>query len=371
MTDGKDSESKTTPLYPLYKELGAGQVVPFAGYLMPVRFEGTLAEHKTVRTAAGLFDVSHMGEFFINGEHAARGVSRVITGNAETLPVGKALYTVACNEQGGILDDLIIYRLADDEVLIICNASNREKIGAQLASVLGEHEPELVLTDRSDDLALLALQGPTAADVLSNIGGQAFTALDSFETQSGTLLDKNVRIARTGYTGEDGFELLVENEDAAAIFSALLDAGAKPIGLGARDTLRLEARLSLYGNELSEQTHPYQAGLGWVVKLDSGEFVGKDALVAIKANGWDKRLVGFEMLDRNIPRHGYKVLDGDEVVGEVTSGAPAPTVGKNIGLAYVPKRLAKVGSTFDIDIRGKRRGAAKVVKTPFYRRPKK
>lgn len=368
MTDG---ESKTTPLYPLYESLGAAQVVPFSGYLMPVRFEGTLAEHETVRTAAGLFDVSHMGEFFIKGANAAHGLSGIVTGDVESLKIGKALYTVACNEKGGILDDLIVYRLADDEVLVICNASNREKIGAHLLKNLGESNPELDLADRSDDFALLALQGPTATDVLKKIGGETFLELKSFETTEGTLLGSPVRVARTGYTGEDGFEVLVDKEHAATLFSALVEAGAKPIGLGARDTLRLEARLSLYGNELTEETNPYEAGLGWVVKLDSGDFIGKSALAAIKENGWDTRLVGFEMLDRNIPRHGYKVLDGEKIVGEVTSGAPAPTLGKNIGLAYVPKRLAKVGSTFDIDIRGKRRGSAKVVKTPFYRRPKK
>ncbi|MEM9865834.1 MAG: glycine cleavage system aminomethyltransferase GcvT, partial [Myxococcota bacterium] len=311
----------------------------------------------------GLFDVSHMGELFLDGREAVAVVDELVTGKVAELPVGKALYTMACNEGGTILDDLIVYRIGDEAMMIICNASNRAKIAAHVKAHAGSR---CSFADRSDELSLIALQGPKALEVLARAGASEPPAF--FHTAEGQVASIACRIARTGYTGEDGVEIVVPNESAADLWKALMDAGASAAGLGARDTLRLEARLSLYGNEIDETTHPYEAGLGWVVKLDSN-FLGRDALAVIKEKGFDRKLIGFEMTGRGIARAGYPIVSGGEVVGKVTSGSPAPTLGKNIGLGYVPKSLAKIGSSFEVDIRGKRTAEAVVVKTPFYRRP--
>lgn len=355
----------STPLHSLHTELGA-RLVPFAGYAMPIQYEGIVKEHTAVRNAAGLFDVSHMGELFLTGDGAVALADSLVTGAVSKLELGQALYTVACNEGGTILDDLIVYKLADDEVMIICNASNRAKIAAHVsAHAKGKCDFE----DRSDSFALIALQGPKAESILAAAGGGDLCKLGFFRTASGSVAGVSCRVARTGYTGEDGFEIVVPNEDAVAVWTALSAEGATPTGLGARDTLRLEARLSLYGNEIDETTHPYEAGLGWVVKLGHGDFVGRDALVKIKENGWKRKLVGFEMTGREIARGGYPIVHEDVVIGKVTSASPSPTLGKNIGLGYVPKAHGKIGSTFGIDIRGKRVGDAIVVKPPFYKRP--
>lgn len=355
----------STPLHDLHTELGA-RLVPFAGYSMPIQYEGIVKEHTAVRTGAGLFDVSHMGELFLTGSGAVAVADSLVTGAVSKLELGQALYTVACNEGGTILDDLIVYRLADEEVMIICNASNRAKIAAHVAS---HAEGRCEFEDRSDAFALIALQGPKAESILAAAGGGDLCKLGFFRTAQGNVAGVSCRVARTGYTGEDGFEIVVPNESAVAIWKALSAEGATPTGLGARDTLRLEARLSLYGNEIDETTNPYEAGLGWVVKLKHGDFVGRDALTKIKEAGSERKLVGFEMTGREIARSGYPIVQEGAVIGKVTSGSPSPTLGKNIGLGYVPKALAKVGSTFGVDIRGKRVGDAVVVKPPFYKRP--
>ena len=372
------ADLKRTPLHDAHEALGA-RLVPFAGYAMPVQYAGIKKEHAAVRERAGLFDVSHMGELFLEGPEALAVADRLVTNDVASLEVGQALYTVCCNEGGTILDDLIVYRLGDEKVLIVCNASNRGKIGPHVA----EHaEGHCRFEDASDDTVLLALQGPEAVAIMRAAGAaDALVDLGFFRVAQGEVAGVPCTIARTGYTGEDGFELFCANADGPALWNALLEKGAPhgitPVGLGARDTLRLEAKLCLYGNDIDETTNPYEAGLGWVVKLDRGDFVGKAALQKVKAEGVDRKLVGFEMVERGIARHGYPIVavegtegaDAGAKLGEVTSGSPAPTLGKNIGLGYVPKALAKRGTRLGIEIRGKV-AEAKIVKTPFYKRAK-
>ncbi len=359
---------RETPLVDEHRALGA-RLVPFAGWVMPVQYVGIKKEHEAVRNRAGLFDVSHMGELELSGPEALAAVDRLVTNDVSKLEVGRALYTVCCNEAGFILDDLIVYRLEEQRVLVVCNASNREKIAAHFQKqVTGD----VRFADLSDAWSLLALQGPSAAQVLSALQAPPeLTGLGPFRVIAATLAGVNLWAARTGYTGEDGFELFCANEDAVRLWRALLKAGAahglEPVGLGARDTLRLEARLMLYGNDIDEQTQPFEAGLGWVVKLDAGDFIGRAALRDLKQAGLSRRLVGFEMTGRGIARHGYPICIDGKRVGVVTSGSPGPTVGKNIGLGYVPKEQSKLGTRLDIEIRGKLVSAV-VVSTPFYKR---
>jgi aminomethyltransferase len=344
-------------------------MVPFAGFEMPVQYKGLVEEHKAVRTAAGLFDVSHMGEIDLRGPRAGELVDSLITNDARKLVDGQALYTCACNDRGTILDDLIVYRRGQDDWLVVCNASNREKIvGHFRAHAKGVCE----LDDASDGTALLALQGPRALEIAAEIGGADLSALASFHFKKTRLGGVPVTASRTGYTGEDGLEIFCANEDAPKLWDAIMDAGTpkglQPAGLGARDTLRLEARLSLYGNDIDETTNPIEAGLAWVVKLDKPAFLGKEALVRIKAEGPSRKLVGFEVTGRGIARHGYSLLDtAGNVVGICTSGSPGPTVGKNIGLGYLPSAMSAIGTKFIVDCRG-RQAEAVVVKTPFYKR---
>jgi aminomethyltransferase len=367
-----NSPLRRTPVYSEHVRLGA-RLVPFAGYEMPIQYVGISEEHNAVRTRAGLFDVSHMGEIQVSGPAALGTVDRIITGDLNKVADGQALYTCACNEQGTILDDLIVYRKTPSDLLVVCNASNRDKI---VAHFMRFANAEASIEDVSESYALLALQGPRAFDILAAIrgNGELNGELKSFHFIDTTLGGIGVRLARTGYTGEDGVELFVAPDKAAALFRLLLEAGAPhgiaPIGLGARDTLRLEARLSLYGNDIDETTNPLEAGLGWIVKLDKPDFVGKAALVAIRDRGLSRKLVGFEMTGRGIARHGYPLQDADgKVVGVCTSGGPSPTLGKSIGLGYVETRLSEVGSVIQVDCRGKAVPAV-VVRTPFYRRPR-
>ena len=364
---------KRTPLFDEHVKAG-GRIVPFAGWEMPVQYAGISAEHEAVRTRAGMFDVSHMGELELWGEHAAAVVNYLVTNDLGRIDVGQAMYTCCCNAQGTILDDLIIYKRAVDRILVVCNASNRDKIRAHFAHAAKDH---CDFRDASDETALVALQGPKALAVLERAGtdlGNVAESLGSFRFRDGKLGGVPATVARTGYTGEDGVEIFCANADAPALWRALLAAGEPfgiaPAGLGARDTLRLEARLSLYGNDIDETTNPLEAGLAWTVKLDKGDFVGRDALLKVKEAGLPRKLVGFEMTGRGIARHGYPLQDaGGAVVGVCTSGGPAPTVGKNIGLGYLPSALCEVGTTFKVDCRGKAVDAV-VVKTPFYKRPK-
>jgi aminomethyltransferase len=359
-----------TPLYDEHLKLGA-RMVPFAGWEMPVQYKGVSEEHKTVRTAAGVFDTSHMGELFLRGEHAGKVVNYLITNDASKLADGQALYTCACNEAGTILDDLIVYRIAEERWLIVCNAGNREKIAAHFQKY-AEHHCDF--EDASDRMAMIAVQGPKALAVIGLAGGDgpAIEKLKSFHFRDAILANVQCTVARTGYTGEDGVELFAAPEHAPQLFRTLIELGRplglEPAGLASRDTLRLEARLSLYGNDIDETTNPIEAGLGWVVKLDKGDFIGREALSRIKADGPTRKLVGFEMTGRGIARHGYPLHDKQGVkVGVCTSGSPAPTVGKNIGLGYLPVNLTAIGTEFLVDCRG-RSVESVVVKTPFYKR---
>jgi aminomethyltransferase len=364
-----DEALKRTPLFEKHQALGA-RLVPFAGWEMPIQYKGISIEHQAVRERAGLFDVSHMGELELRGERALELVNSLITNDIARAADGQATYTCCCNDAGTVLDDLIVYRRATNDVLVVCNASNRDKISAHFAAAArGVCEFE----DISDKTALLALQGPQALAVLSRAGVSLdLASLKTFRFAPGTVAGISCVIARTGYTGEDGVELFCAWGDAVALWDALLRAGSalgiEPIGLGARDTLRLDARLSLYGNEIDETTNPLEAGLGWVVKLDKPDFRGKAALVAVKERGLQRILVGFEMTGRGIARHGYPLCDSEgKEFGLCTSGGPSPTLGKSIGLGYVPVASSAIGSELLVDCRGKKI-PARIVKTPFYKR---
>lgn len=363
------SDLRRTPVFERQRAWmgGRARFVDFTGWEMPVQFAGVTQEHTSVRTRAGLFDVSHMGELWIEGPSAVDAVNRLVSNDVGSLPVGKALYTVCCNERGTILDDLIIYRAASERVMVVCNASNRDKIAAHFASHIKQG-----FRDASDETGLLALQGPMAVNVIRDLRANDIGALPSFGLIESSLADVPVLAARTGYTGEDGFELFCPMDRVASLWDRLLDVGAKhevaPIGLGARDTLRLEARLSLYGNEIDETTNPLEAGLGWVVKLNKGDFIGRAALADIKAAGLSRKLIGFAMIDRGIGRHGHTIVDADgKPIGVVTSGAPGLSIGRNIGLGYVPSALSSIGTKIWISIRDKA-VLAEVVPTPFYKR---
>ena len=359
-----------TSLFDCHVKAGA-RMVPFTGFQMPVQYTGIVDEHQAVRTACGIFDVSHMGELEMRGEYAAQVVDYLITNDASKLVDGQALYTCACNEQGTILDDLIVYRAAQDRWMIVCNASNHGKMRAVFESAAQDH---CVFEDRTAATALVALQGPKAFDVLRMAGADAAALheIKAFHFRDAVVANVRCTVARTGYTGEDGVEIFCACSDAPALWEQLLELGAplglKAAGLGARDTLRLESRLSLYGNDIDETTNPLEAGLGWVVKLDKAMFVGKAALEKIKAEPLARKLVGFEVTGRGIARHGYPLrdLEGKEV-GICTSGSPGPTVGKTIGLGYLPAALTAIGTKFLVDCRGKNIEAV-VVKTPFYKR---
>jgi aminomethyltransferase len=361
---------RRTSLYAEHVALGA-RLVPFAGWEMPVQYSGIVDEHRAVRTAAGLFDVGHMGELVLRGEYAGHVVDYLVTNDAKKLVDGQAMYTCACSERGTILDDLIVYRRTRSDWLVVCNASNVAKMSAHFSRAAVGH---CDFEDQSDATALMALQGPRAFDILAKLGGDgaALGALGSYRLRDAGLAGVRCMVARTGYTGEDGVEIFCPGADAPAVWRALMAAGAplglKPVGLGARDTLRLEARLALYGNDIDETTNPIEAGLGWVVKMDKGDFIGRGALAEIKAGALVRKLVGFEMRGRGVARHGYPLrnMDGQEV-GTCTSGSPGPTVGKNIGLGYVPTAMSLIGAPLLCDCRGKNVEAI-VVTTPFYKR---
>lgn len=365
------TDPRRTPLYDEHVRAG-GKMVDFAGFEMPIQYPtGIVAEHRAVRTNAGLFDLSHMGEFFFTGDAAGAAIDRLVSSDIAGLAVGQARYGLLTNEQGTIVDDVIVYRLADDEYLMVVNAANVAKDHAHLQRHL---PPGVGFDDRSDEMALIAIQGPRASTILSTVTDlevreQSIEGLPAFGVTRARVAGSRAIVARTGYTGEDGFEVFVDNDRAKQVWSRLLAAGEStgliPIGLGARDTLRLEARFSLYGNDIDETTDPIEAGLGWTTKLDK-EFVGRDAIAAIKERGPQRKIVGLEV-SGGVARHGHAVLQHGQIVGQVTSGTFGPTVQKNIALAYVPAELAKVGTDLAVRIR-ERDIPAKVVKVPFYRR---
>ncbi|WP_459802307.1 glycine cleavage system aminomethyltransferase GcvT [Herbidospora sp. RD11066] len=357
--------SRPTPLHEVHKSLGA-TLTDFAGWLMPLRYGSESAEHTAVRTTAGLFDLSHMGEIHVTGPGAADALDFALVGNLGGLEPGRARYTMMCEPGGGIVDDLIVYRLAADEFMVCANASNYLKVAAELTDRAKNHDA--VVDDRSDSYALLAIQGPNSPEILAKLTDADLAGLKYYTGLPGTVAGVEALIARTGYTGEDGFELFVSAGDAVPLWHALMEAGRDhglvPAGLSARDTLRLEAGMPLYGNELTSATTPADAGLARVVRFDKqGDFVGRTALSGVQP---DKRLVGLVMRGRRVPRHGFAVVDAEGTpIGEVTSGAPSPSIGRPIAMAYVEVDATPAA----VDIRGSHE-PVDVVDLPFYRRKK-
>jgi glycine cleavage system T protein (aminomethyltransferase) len=332
---------QTTALFGVHQSLGA-TLVPFAGWLMPLRYASETAEHTAVRTTAGLFDLSHMGEISVAGPGAAAALDYALTGHLSAVATGRARYTMICAADGGVLDDLVVYRLKDDEYLVVANAANVAVVHEEITRRAAGYDA--AVSDRSRDYALVAIQGPSALAILSrrtdSVSGPPLAELKYYASMPAVVAGAHVQLARTGYTGEDGFELFCRPDQAVAVWTALAEAGAGdgliPAGLSARDTLRLEAGMPLYGNELSRDVTPFEAGLGRVVRLDKpGDFVGRAALEARAEAGPRSTLIGLISRSRRIPRHGYPVLRGGQVIGTVTSGAPSPTLGRPIAMAYV------------------------------------
>ncbi len=358
---------KNTALTHIHEALNA-KIVPFAGYNMPVSYEGINIEHETVRKAVGVFDVSHMGEFFLKGENALALIQKIATNDASKLTPGKAQYSCMPNNDGGIVDDLIIYMIADNEYMLVVNASNIEKDWNWIAA---HNDLNVTMTNKSDDWSLLAIQGPKAVEAMQSLTSVDLSTIQFYTFQIADFagLD-NVIISATGYTGSGGFEVYVKNEDAEELWNKVFEAGAdfgiKPIGLAARDTLRLEMGYCLYGNDINDTTSPLEAGLGWITKFTK-DFVNSDALKAQKENGVTRKLVAFELLERGIPRQDYEIVDADgNAIGVVTSGTMSPSLGKGIGLGYVTKENSKLDTAIFIQVR-KKAIPAKVVKLPFYK----
>ncbi|MCH7825500.1 MAG: glycine cleavage system aminomethyltransferase GcvT [Acidobacteria bacterium] len=365
-------DPKRTPLNQWHRDHGA-KMVDFGGWDMPIQFEGILAEHKAVRQRAGLFDVSHMGEVRIRGDDALAFIQHLTTNDAGGLELGQAQYTLMTNHAGGVIDDLLVYRLAETDYLLVINAATTPKDVAWIEEQAEDFGGLLEVRDESDEWAQLALQGPDAETILSRIVALDLASIGYYRAAFTDIDGVQALVSRTGYTGEDGFEVYLPPSQAADFADTILDAGANegvvPVGLGARDTLRLEAGMLLYGNDMDESRSPVEANLRWLTKPGKGEFIGKDAIVAQIEAGTAERLVGFELIDRGVPRHGYELYGADEqAIGEVTSGSFSPTLQKGIGLGYVPAEHTEVGGLLKVDIRG-RKLEVRVVKTPFYRRP--
>ena len=369
MTETVDQSLHLTPLHAQHIARGA-KLIEFGGWLMPVQYAGILEEHRAVRELAGLFDLSHMGELFVEGSEAGDALAYALVTNPPTLKEGRAHYSMIVAADGGIIDDLIVYRLGPERFLVVANASNAPAVSDALAERLTNFKA--VLDDRSLAMALVAVQGPRSTDILRPITNVDLDGLRYYAIAEGTVAGIPALVARTGYTGEDGFEVFVEGGRAADLWDALAEAGTGhglvPVGLGARDTLRLEAGMPLYGNELDLSTNPFEAGQGRVVKLDKpGDFVGRAPLERISREGPARRLVGLVMQGRGIARHGYPIHAGDRRTGVVTSGTQSPTLGKAIAMAYVAPADAEPGTIVDVEIR-EQRVAAEVVGLPFYRR---
>lgn len=366
------TELKRTPLFEVYKEYG-GKTIDFGGWELPVQFSSIKEEHEAVRTKAGLFDVSHMGEIEVKGTDSLNYLQKMMTNDISKIKNGGAQYTAMCYENGGTVDDLLVYKIEDNHYLLVVNASNIEKD----YKWLDEHiEGDVTLDNLSETMAQLALQGPLAEKVLQKLAsGLDLSQIGFFKFQQEVELNgKKALVSRTGYTGEDGFEIYCAAEDVVDLWIAILNAGEEegvlPCGLGSRDTLRFEATLALYGQELSPEISPLEAGIGFAVKLNKeAEFIGKEVLKQQKENGAERKLVGIEMIDRGIPRHGYPVYKGEELIGEVTTGTQSPTLKKNIGLVLIKVEHAVLEAEVEVEIRGKRL-KAKVVPTPFYKRNK-
>ena len=355
-----------TPLYAAHQALGA-RFVDFGGWEMPVQYTSILEEHQAVRERAGLFDVSHMGEIERRGPRALAAAQELTVNDLGRLHDGQAQYSMLCLPTGGVVDDIMVHRVSNERVLLCVNASNAEKDFAWIK----EHHNGAEVINRSAEFALLALQGPRGTEILTRLTRLDLTHIPPFSFAQGQVCGREALVAHTGYTGEDGWEIYCAPGDARTLWDALLEAGQpfdiRPAGLGARDTLRLERALPLYGHELTDETTPLEAGLSWVVRFTKPSFIGRDALLQQRARGLTRRLVGLMMTQPGIPRQGYAVVHEGTVVGVVTSGTKSPTLGKAIGLGYVASTLGAVGTQLGIDIRGRVIGA-EVVRLPFYKR---
>jgi aminomethyltransferase len=356
---------KRTPLYELHRAAGA-KFVDFGGWEMPVQYASIIEEHRAVRASVGLFDVSHMGEIEITGPRALEVVQRLTTNDASKLEVGQVQYSTLCYPHGGIVDDLTVYRLDPEHFLLCVNAANIDK---DFGWIVEQARGSADITNTSAQIAQLALQGRQAQATLQPLCDIALDTVRYYWVAKGRVRGVEALISRTGYTGEDGFEIYCPASAGPQLWRALMEAGApyqiRPIGLGARDTLRLEMGYALYGNDITAETTPLQAGLSWIVKLNKGDFIGREALVKERSEGVRRRLVGLEMIDRGVARAHYHILTGGEVVGEVTSGTVSPSLNKSLGLGYVRTECAKVGGLVQVDIRGKP-AQARVAATPFY-----
>ena len=368
-----DDRLRRTPLFDRHVALGA-KIVPFAGWEMPVQYTGIIAEHNAVRNRAGLFDLGHMGQVSVSGADALAFLQATTTNDVSTLEAGEAQYAMLPNAQGGVIDDILIYSWPkDDGYMIVVNASNRFRDVAWLQEQRASRpDLDVSVEDLSDKTAMVAIQGPRAVEITQSVSPDDLSAVGHFRWIEGTVAGVHSLIARTGYTGEDGFEIYSSIDQADTIWDALLaagkDLGLQPIGLGARDTLRLEARMPLYGQELGDDISPYEAGLGWAVKLNKGDFVGRKGMADVKAAGPKRKAVGFHMTERSgAPRTHYPVGVDGTVIGEVTSGAFSPTLGENIGLALIAPEYAGVGKPLQVEIRGKWVNAEQI-KMPFYKR---
>ncbi len=357
---------KRTPLYDIHKKLGA-KLIEFGGWEMPVQYSGIIDEHLAVRSNLGIFDLSHMGEIEIRGAGALPLIQKLITNDAEhKLVDGRILYSPMCNETGGIVDDVVVYRFQADRYMLVVNATN---IGMDFDWICGHNDTGAEIENRSDETVLIALQGRNAPTVLQNLTNTEISALKYFWFTEGEVAGVPTVISRTGYTGEAGFELYANADCGTDLWNAIYEAAAtisgKPVGLGARDTLRLEMKYCLYGNDINETTTPLEAGLNWTISFDKKDFIGRDALIKQRTQGIKRRLAGFQMLDRSVARPHYAVYNKNQHIGAVTSGLPSPSLKCNIGLAYLPVEHSKINTKIEIDIRGKRH-PAKVVRTPFY-----
>ncbi len=365
---------KKTPLNKAHRELG-GKMVNFGGWDMPVQYPaGVMEEHLRTRNAAGLFDVSHMGEIWVEGHDAIEFVNRITINDVTKLVDGQAQYSAFTNEKGGVVDDLLVYRFFEDKLLLVVNAGTTEKDWDWITS--HKKDENMTLTNASADYCQIAVQGPDAVGILQQLTETSLDEIKYYWFTTGRVDDVEAIISRTGYTGEDGFEVYADAGFAEQIWNKLLDVGKYgeengilPAGLAARNTLRLESAMSLYGHELGDDITPLEAGLGWITKLQKGPFIGRDALVDKKEKGLERKLIGFEMVDKGIARDDFDIYINDKKVGYVTSGSPAPFLKKNIGLAFLPVGFANIGQEIKIDVRGKHL-AAKVVPTPFYKRDK-
>jgi len=363
------SDLLRTPLFPLYQQYEGVRCIDFGGWELPVQFSGIQKEHEAVRERAGLFDVSHMGEFTVQGEQAEAFLQQMTTNDVTTLIPGQAQYTLMCYPDGGVVDDLLVYKLEDQHYMLVVNASNIDKDWAWLQEHL---IPGVSMTNDSEQTALLALQGPLAVEIIGKVTDTDVSTIGPFRfVQNAEVCGVKLLLSRTGYTGEDGFELYVPADKAATVWNGLMQAGEGyglvPTGLGARDTLRFEARLPLYGQELSATISPLEAGVGMFVKLNAGPFIGHEALLQQKTDGPARKLVGIEVLERGIPRPHYPIYAEGVQIGEVTTGTQSPTLKRNLGLALIDSKYAALGTPLEIEIRGKKL-KAEVVKTPFHKR---